>query len=217
MVRHMFVTFRNKVKVAGLAAILAAGALTAAPLRAADPQSDAKAVVTSMAEAVLATLRAGSDKTTREARFREMYRRNFDNAGIAAWAAGRPFAAASPAAKQDYLQTFETYVVKAYAAQLTKYKGERLRVDKVETDGAYTVVISNLVHPDPREAREIEMRWRMSNAAGRWIVSDVVIDKISMALTEKRAFADWLKEKGGTLEGLTEKLKEKIAGVDKGT
>jgi ABC-type transporter MlaC component len=212
----MFVTFRNKVKSAGLAAILAAGTLAAAlPANAADPQSDARGVVTSMAEAVLATLRAGADKTTREARFREMYRRNFDNAGIAAWAAGRAFAAASPAAKQDYLQTFETYVVKAYAAQLTKYKGERLRVDKVETEGAYTVVISNLVHPDPREAREIEMRWRMSNASGRWTVSDVVIDKISMALTEKRAFTGWLSEKGGTLEGLTQKLKEKIAGVDK--
>jgi ABC-type transporter MlaC component len=174
-------------------------------------------MVAGMAEAVIATLRAGADKAAREARFREMYRRNFDNAGIAAWAAGRAFQAASPAAKQAYLAAFETYVVKAYAAQLARYKGERLRVDKVEPDGRYTVVISNLVHPDPREPREIEMRWRLSPAAGRFVVSDVVIDKISMALTEKRAFADWLKDKGGTLEGLTAKLKEKIADVDKGS
>jgi ABC-type transporter MlaC component len=213
----MFVTFGNKVKCLGLAAILAAGTLAAAaPGYAADPQSDAKGVVQSMADSVMATLRAGADKATREARFREMYRRNFDNAGIGAWAAGRAFTAASPQAKQEYLQVFEAYVVKAYAAQLTKYKGERLRVDKVETEGAYTVVISNLVPPDARAPTEIEMRWRMSNASGRWTVSDVVIDKISMALTEKRAFTDWLREKGGTLEGLTEKLKEKISGVDRG-
>jgi ABC-type transporter MlaC component len=214
----MLVTFGNKVKRAGFAAIVAAAALAAAlPARAADPQSDARTMVANMAEAVLATLRAGADKATREARFREMYRRNFDNAGIGAWAAGRAFQAASPAAKQDYLQAFETYVIKAYAAQLTKYKGERLRVDKVETDGQYTVVISNLVPPDPRDPREIEMRWRISSAGGRLVVSDVVIDKISMALTEKRYFADWLKEKGGTLEGLTQKLKEKIAAVDQGS
>ena len=43
----------------------------------------------------------------------------------------------------------------------------------------------------------------------------VVIDKISMVLTEKRAFADWLKEGGGTLDGLTAKLREKIAEIDK--
>jgi ABC-type transporter MlaC component len=213
----MFVTFGNKFQRAALAAGFAAALTAAAPVRAADPQSDARAVVTSMAEAVIATLRAGADKATREARFSEMYRRNFDNAGIGAWAAGRAFAAASPAAKQDYLATFETYVVKAYAAQLTKYKGERLRVDKVESDGRYTIVISNLVPPDPRDPREIEMRWRLSPAGGRFIVSDVVIDKISMALTEKRAFTDWLHEKGGALEGLTAKLKEKIADVDKGS
>jgi len=212
----MLVTFGNKAKRAGLACLTAAGMFAAVlPARAADPQSDARAIVSAMADAVIATLRAGADKATREARFREMYRANFDNAGIAAWAAGRAYAAASPAAKKEYLATFETYVVKAYAEQLTKYKGERLRVDKVETDGPYTVVISNLVHPDPREAREIEMRWRLSNAAGKFVVSDVVIDKISMALTEKRAFTDWLREKGGTLEGLTQKLKEKIAAVDK--
>ncbi len=206
-------TLRNVALAAGFAVALA----SAFQARAADPQADARAVVSSMADAVIATLRAGADKVTREARFREMYQRNFDNAGIGAWAAGRAFQAASPAAKQEYLATFENYVVKAYAAQLTRYKGERLRVDKVETEGRYTIVISNLVHPDPREAREIEMRWRLSPAGGRFVVSDVVIDKISMALTEKRAFTDWLQEKGGTLEGLTRKLKEKIADVDKGS
>jgi ABC-type transporter MlaC component len=46
------------------------------------------------------------------------------------------------------------------------------------------------------------------------MVTDVVIDKISMALTEKRAFADWLHERGGTLEGLMGKLREKIARVN---
>jgi ABC-type transporter MlaC component len=213
----MLVTLGNKLKSGCLAAGLAAALLATLPARAADPHSDARGVVTAMADAVIATLRAGADKVTREARFREMYRRNFDNAGIAAWAAGRAFAAASPAAKQEYLATFETYVVKAYAAQLTKYKGERLRVDKVEQDGPYTIVVSNLVPPDPRDPREIEMRWRLSSAGGRLVVSDVVIDKISMALTEKRAFADWLREKGGTLEGLTQKLKEKIAAVDQGS
>lgn len=216
----MLVTLRNKscraAAIAQLAGLI--GALSIAlPARAVDPQSDARSIVSSMAQAVIATLQAGADKPTREARFREMYKRNFDNAGIGAWAAGRAFAAASPAAKQEYLKAFEDYVVKAYAAQLTKYKGERLRVDKVEREGNYIVVISNLVPPDPRDPREIEMRWRFSQAAGRLVVSDVVIDKISMALTEKRYFTEWVQERGGTLEGLTAKLKEKIAGVDRGS
>jgi ABC-type transporter MlaC component len=198
-------------------AILMALGFVCAPnvaARAADHEADGRAIIQSMGDALLATLRAGPDKATREARFGEMYRRNFDNAGLAAWTAGRAYTTASPEQQREYQQLFETYVVKAYAALLQQYKGERLRVDKSESDGRDIVVISNLVPPDPREPREIEMRWRMRQVGGRLVVTDVVIDKISMALTEKRAFADWLHERGGTLEGLMGKLREKIARVN---
>jgi ABC-type transporter MlaC component len=182
--------------------------------RAAEPETDGRAIIQSMGDALLATLRAGPDKATREARFGEMYRRNFDNAGLAAWAAGRAYAAASIEQRQQYRQLFESYVIKAYAALLQQYKGERLRVEKSESDGRDTIVISKLVPPDPREPREIEMQWRMRLIDGRLMVTDVVIDKISMALTEKRAFAEWLHERGGTLEGLMGKLREQIARIN---
>jgi len=184
------------------------------PARAVEPEADGRAIIQSMGDALLATLRAGPDKATREARFGEMYRRNFDNAGLAAGAAGRAYAAASIEQRRQYRQLFESYVIKAYAELLQQYKGERLRVDKSESDGRDVVVISKLVPPDPRDPREIEMKWRMRLIDGRLMVTDVVIDKISMALTERRAFADWLHERGGTLEGLMGKLRERIARIN---
>lgn len=186
--------------------------------RAADPESGARAVVNSLAQQVIGTIQKGADRTEREAVFRQLYVRNFDNAAIGAYAAGPTFRTASPESRRTYLETFQNYVVKAYAYQLSRYKGERLRVDKTEKDDAAgrhdVIVISNLVHPDPRESREIEMRWRLRTVGERMLVTDVVIDKISMALTEKRAFADWIQQKGGTLDGLTAKLREKIAAID---
>jgi phospholipid transport system substrate-binding protein len=182
--------------------------------RAADPQSDARAIIQQMGDAVIATLRAGANKVQREATFREVYRRHFDNAGLAAWAAGRAFAAAAPAAQQEYLRVFENYIVKAYAAQLAKYRGERLRVERSEAEGQDIVVSSKLGDPDPRAMRELEFKWRMRRVGGRLLVIDVVVDKISMGLAEKRAFADWLREAGGSLEGLTAKLREKAAEVE---
>ena len=208
----MLITARRQFCFALIAFSVAAGAPGAG---AADPQSDAREIIRAMGEAVIATLAASADKSKREAVFGELYRRNFDNAGLAAWAAGRAYAAASPAERKEYLKAFETYIVKAYAAQLSKYKGERLRVEKSEADGQEVVVISKLVHPDPSAAQELEFKWRLRQVGGRLLVTDVVIDKISMALTEKRAFTDWLREKGGSLAGLTQKLQEKIAAVDK--
>jgi phospholipid transport system substrate-binding protein len=197
-----------------LVAVLGAALAVAQPARAADPQSDAREIINRMGAAVIATLRAGADKSQREATFRQLYRQHFDNAGIGAWAAGRAFNAASPAARQEYLQVFESYIVKAYSAQLSKYRGERLRVDGAEVEGHNVIVDSKLVHPDPRAMRDLELRWRMHRVGGRWMIIDVIIDKISMGLTERRAFADWLRQGGGTLEALTAKLREKIAEVD---
>ena len=194
-------------------------AIGAAPVRAADPESGARDIVSTMAQQVIGTIQKGADKAEREAVFRDLYVKNFDNTTIGAYAAGPAFRAAPAESRRAYLETFQNYVVKAYAYQLSRYKGERLRVDKTEKDEAAgrhdVIVISNLVHPDPRESREIEMRWRLRMVGERLRVADVVIDKISMALTEKRAFADWVQEKGGTLDGLTAKLREKIADIDK--
>jgi hypothetical protein len=54
----------------------------------------------------------------------------------------------------------------------------------------------------------------MRSAGGRLRVTGVVMDKISMAPTGRRAFADRLQGRGGTLESLMVKLREKFAGVD---
>ena len=71
------------------------------------------------------------------------------------------------------------------------------------------IVVSHLVHPNPRESREIEIKWIFYRVGYRLLVRDVIIDKISMALTERRAFADWMPESGNTLEGLVALLRKK--------
>jgi ABC-type transporter MlaC component len=180
----------------------------------AEREADARDLIRSLGETVVATLNAGADKARREALFREMYRRHFNHVAIAGWAAGRAYVEASPEERAAFLATCEDYIVKAYAAQLARYRGERLRVEKAETDGEAIVVTSKLVDPDPRASRDIEMKWRLFAAGDRLLVSDVVVDKISMALTEKRAFSDWLKARGDKLPGLTSKLQEKIAQID---
>src|SRR5262249_1664266 len=136
---------------------LAAIAVAAAPrVHAASAEAEAREAVRVMADAILATLAAGSDRAERERHFRALYRRYFDNDRIAGGAAGRVFAAAPPQVKREYLEVFETYVVTAYAALLAKYKGERLRVERSEISGNDVIVVSHLVHPNPRESREIE-------------------------------------------------------------
>jgi ABC-type transporter MlaC component len=151
------------------------------------------------------------DRAARQDRFRAIYRRHFDHAAIGASALGRPWAQATPAKRGEYLAVLEEYIVKLAVAQLVHFEVERLLVVKSEDLGDSVVVTSLLIHPNPRAMRNIELKWRLAIVDGRLLVRDVVLDKISLALTERRAFASWLRDAGGTIEGLIAILRQKIA------
>ena len=105
---------------------LAAVALSVAfacgtPARA-DVVSEGRTLIRSMGETVIAILaNKGLPKAQREARFRRIYRANFNHPVIARYVMGAPWRTATPAQRDEFLQLFETYVAKVYAAQLSTY------------------------------------------------------------------------------------------------
>lgn len=203
-------------KIARNAALLLLGAFAAAPAAAHPLEGDGRQLVATMGETVIALMAdTGLDTAAREARFRAMYRAHFDHSDIAARAAGRAWTAASPAQRREYLTVLEDYIVKTYVALLSKFEGYRLLVLKSEEAHGVIVVTSLIVSPNPRASRDIEVIWRLHAVRGRLLVRDIAVDRISMILTERRAFAEWLREIGDTLDGLVAKLKEKIAALSR--
>ena len=202
----------TKLRPFSIAAALAAALAAAAPARA-DAVSDGTQLVRAMADTVVAILaNKGLPKAQREERFRQIYRANFDHAIIAASVMGPPWKTASPAARQEFLQVFETYIAKVYAAQLSNYSGEKLEVTKGEPDGPGATIESRIV--DPKTGRTVDIKWRLRPTDGKMKVRDVLIENVSMALTQRREFAAVLQQRGGKPEGLIAAIREKIADLD---
>lgn len=196
-----------------LAAALLPALAFAAPARA-DAVSDGTQLIRSMADTVVAILaNKGMPKAQREERFRQIYRANFDHAIIAASVMGPTWKTASPQAQQEYLQLFETYIAKVYAAQLSTYAGEKLDVVRGEADGPGATIESRIF--DPKSGRTVEIKWRLRPTAGQMKVRDVLIENISMSQTQRREFAAVLQQRGGTAEGLIAAIREKIAELDR--
>ncbi len=202
-----------KLRPVSIAAALVAALALAAPARA-DAVSDGSQLIRSVSDTVVAILaNKGLPKAQREERFRQIYRANFDHAIIAASVMGPPWKSASPAARDEYLQVFETYIVKVYAAQLSAYSGEKLEVTRGEPDGPGATIESRIV--DPRTGRAVDIKWRLRPAGSQMKVRDVLIENISMAQTQRREFAAVLQQRGGRAEGLTAAIREKIADLDR--
>ncbi|HEY7608474.1 MAG TPA: ABC transporter substrate-binding protein [Alphaproteobacteria bacterium] len=204
---------KSQLRPLSLAAAFAAVLALAAPARA-DAVSDGTLLIRSMGDTVVAILaNKGLPKAQREERFRQIYRANFDHAIIAASVMGPPWKSASPAARQEYLAVFETYIAKVYAAQLSSYSGEKLEVTKGEADGPGATIESRIV--DPKSGRIVDIKWRLRPTDGKMKVRDVLIENISMAQTQRREFAAVLQQRGGKPEGLIAAIREKIADLDK--
>jgi len=196
-------------------ALLLSVALLAPPVSAhADPKDDGKAIVQRMADQVVVILsNQGLDRASKEARFRQILKQNFDVPTIGAWVLGSPWRDAPAAQRAEYLRLFESYIVKVYTGQLATYSGEKVTVLGADSDGGGVEVTSRIV--DPKNARTIEVKWRLRQSGAQLKVRDVLIENISMSQTQRREFAAVFQQRGGTLVGLIEALKEKIAELDR--
>jgi phospholipid transport system substrate-binding protein len=186
----------------------------AAPPAHADIKETGRALVQRMADEAVAILAdKGADRAAKEARFQKILTQNFDLQTIAAWVMGPPWRQTTAAQKADYLKLFESYIVKVYTGQLSTYSGEKVRVVGVEEDGNGVSVVSRIV--DPKNERAVEVKWRLRPSGAQLKVRDVVIENISMSLTQQREFASVYQQRGGTIEGLLAALREKIAELDR--
>jgi phospholipid transport system substrate-binding protein len=146
----------------------------------------------------------------REARFRQLYREDFDGPLIARFVLGRYWRIASPQEQQEFMHLFEDYVVLAYAARLSNYSGEQFRVLGSRPDRDVTIVSSEIQRPNGAPAVKVD--WRLVDDRG-FKIADVVVDGISMAVTQRQEFASVIQRHGGQVGGLLMLMREKTAGA----
>src|ERR1051325_3365166 len=108
-------------------------ALLAVPRPAA--AQDARALVATLGQQAIQVLGPSVPPAQRVARFRELFRDDFDVPGIGHFVLGRYWRTATPQEQQEFLGLFQEYIVRAYSARLAEYGGEPFRVTGLRPSG----------------------------------------------------------------------------------
>ncbi|MFQ6016672.1 MAG: ABC transporter substrate-binding protein, partial [Kiloniellaceae bacterium] len=104
---------------------------------------------------------------------------------------------------------FEALIVGTYARRLASYAGETLKVEGVlRQNEKMAAVSSRVIRP---KGQPIPIYWRLRRGKDDWRIVDVVVEGVSMALTQRAEFNAVIKRNGGRIEGLLEKLRETTA------
>ncbi len=171
---------------------------------------DASAFLASLTDRAFAQLSDESlSMAERRQRFRVLFREHFDVPAIGRFVLGRYWRKATPPVRKDFLSVFEEIMVRRFAPKFADYAETKFKIGLVRPlreKGQY-MVASTVVRA---EGEPLRIDWRIRNKDGRLKILDVLGQGISMALTLRSEYASAIKNSGGRVEGLVDKLRARI-------
>lgn len=147
----------------------------------------------------------------RRAQLRDYLTSLIDIRHIAIFTLGPMRQYAKPAQLDEFVDAFRNYAVAAYESQLTNYSGQYLRITgSVQTAPDNYIIRTVLVEPNGGSSHEddpIEVDIRVASDNGRYVVTDLSIAGVWLALEERDQFTAYLEDHSGNFDALIVHLK----------
>lgn len=213
MMNNMFPALVRFSVVFALAAFFAA-TVPVSPAWADAKSSNAPAIgfVKDLGKKALSSLTAKNlPEAERQSRVRTLLRENFDIQTIGRFALGTYWKTATEGQRAEYLKLFEDMIVRTYAKRFAEYSGQSFEVgESVSAGEKDTIVESKIIQKD---GPAVNVEWRVRKKDGEMKVIDVIVESISMSVTQRSDFSAVIQKGGGNISALIESLKENKAAA----
>lgn len=176
------------------------------PAQAAGETGPAAAFVQRMGDKALNSLTAKDlPAAERESRVRSLLNSNFDVKTISKFALGTYWKAATEAEKSEYAKLFEDMIVKTYSVRFSEYSGQSFKVGTtVAASARDTIVNSQIIQAG---GPPVNVQWRVRGEGNAMKVIDVIVEGVSMSVTQRSDFAAVIQSGGGKVEALLKSLR----------
>ncbi|PCI55612.1 MAG: toluene tolerance protein [Alphaproteobacteria bacterium] len=148
-------------------------------------------------------------KEQRDKNFRKLLHNNFDMKTIARFSLGRYWKVSSKAERKEYLILFENMIINVYSKRFSDYNGQVVKVSTARLTGKADALVSSSIVPE--NGPKIDVDWRVRKKKnGKFKVIDIIVEGVSMSLTQRSDFASVIQRGGGKVEVLLAHLRPKI-------
>ena len=174
-------------------------------LSAEDPGS----YIMNMTKSAIDTLTSSSiTQEQKEKEFGVLFDKNFDVPSISKFVLGKYWKQASLDQKKQFIKAFRNYVVKTYSSRFGEYTGEKLKLVNFENESNPRIFLVHTVL-EREDAPIIKVDWRIGKKKDRYVILDIVIEGISLAVTQRSEFTAVIDQNEGDINKLISLLKEK--------
>ena len=184
-------------------------AFVAPPAGAADANPAASAFMQSLASRAIKEV---TDTTVplsvREARFRVLLDEHFDMDAIAKFTLGRYWRTATEEQRAQFRKLFEDFIVQSYSPRFAEYHGQGVVVTGSTTDDRGIIVVHAKIAMSSSDDAHVD--WHLRPAGSSFAIVDIVVEGVSLAVTQRSEFASVIQNRGG-VAGLLDALRAKNA------
>jgi phospholipid transport system substrate-binding protein len=140
--------------------------------------------------------------------FQKILETSFDVNAVGKFVLGRYWNQATAEEKKRFLSLFKATTVASYATRFKDYNSEKFEVtgSRIESDGGVTV-LSRIVRT---KGPEISIDWKIFEKKGEPRIYDVILEGISMGITQRSEYASVIQQGGGRIQALNEALEKKL-------
>ncbi len=139
--------------------------------------------------------------------FRNLLEDSFDMRTIARFALGRYWRTASDSQRNEYVKLFNKMVIEVYTQRFDEYSGQKFSVVSARPEGKKDAVVTSVISSP--SGPDVQVDWRVRYKNNRYQIVDVVVEGVSMSLTQRSEFSTVIQRGGGDIEVLLTHLKSR--------
>lgn len=173
---------------------------------AANTQAGAKSFIEGMAQRGLDFLSNSSmSHDQKTGQFKKLLQDSFDLDTIGRFSLGRYWNTATEAQRKEYLGLFRNMIIRIYSNRFGEYKGQKFETRSARPDGDKDTIVTSFIVS--QNSPEVQVDWRVRYKNGSYKIVDVIVEGVSMSVTQRSDFSSVIQRGGGDVQVLINHLK----------
>lgn len=142
-------------------------------------------------------------------RFENLLDDSFDMKTISRFSLGRYWRVASKPQRKEYFELFRRMVLDVYSKRFSDYTGQKFETKKYRKVGPHDFIVTAIVIDPEGDHPDVKVDWRVRYKENRYQVIDIIVEGVSMAVTQRSDFSSVIQRGGGNIQSLINHLKSK--------
>lgn len=142
-------------------------------------------------------------------KFENLLDDSFDMKTISRFSLGRYWRVSSKQQRTEYYELFRRMVLDVYSKRFSEYAGQSFETGAVRKAGPSDYIVTSMIIDAEGDHPSVQVDWRVRYKNDRYQVIDIIVEGVSMAVTQRSDFSSVIQRGGGDVQALINHLKSR--------